>query len=217
MDGILLSYIILMCLLYFILRQIFLDDNENPKVFVKRFGYILISPDIKDHKEIVDKIRSITIAKSISFIIKNIILSILAMAILVSGIMYLLTRETKEETLENQYALVQNKDGHMINIIKDYNEYIMTTVIKGNNDKSVLKKISLGDNGDIENIEFIANNNMQPTLKIIKKTRYETDLISSTFNDVYRKNEKTEYTYIFTMPNDDVVKILNEVNSLKSR
>lgn len=58
---------------------------------------------------------------------------------------------------------------------------------------------------------------MQPTLKIIKKTRYETDLISSTFNDVYRKNEKTEYTYIFTMPNDDVVKILNEVNSLKSR
>lgn len=142
MDGILLSYIILMCLLYFILRQIFLDDNENPKVFVKRFGYILISPDIKDHKEIVDKIRSITIAKSISFIIKNIILSILAMAILVSGIMYLLTRETKEETLENQYALVQNKDGHMINIIKDYNEYIMTTVIKGNNDKSVLKKLA---------------------------------------------------------------------------
>lgn len=93
----------------------------------------------------------------------------------------------------------------------------MTTIVKESNGKSVLKKISLGYSGDIENIEFISNDNNEPKLEIIEKISYETNIFNSFFDKDYREKEKTGYKYIFTMPSDDVVKILNEVNSLKSR
>lgn len=213
----LLILAVLMFMLCLLLREDIFDDREKSKVFVKKFGYILISPDIKEHKEIVDKIRSITIAKSISFIIKNIIVSILILVILIGGIMYFGTRETKQEIFEKQYTLVENQDGGMINIINNSNEYILTTIVKESNGKSVLKKISLGYSGDIENIEFISNDNNEPKLEIIEKISYETNIFNSFFDKDYREKEKTGYKYIFTMPSDDMVKILNEVNSLKSR
>lgn len=143
--------------------------------------------------------------------VENIVF-ILMFVILVGGLINLFTREEKEEIITNQYNLIQTQNNPIINVIFSDYEYMLIFVMENNN-KAVFKKVHLNKYFYKNNIEFIANNNVMPNVQIIEKNFYETNLIHSIFNKDYRKNESKEYTYIFTLKNDDVVETLNKINA----